>query len=195
MPSHRLPTVGRVPNVSPPPMSTTAGAPPVEIRASTRRRKTVVAHWEGDGIVVVVPHRMPKAQRQAYAEELVAKLLAKTDRARPTDEALAGRAGELATRFLGGRVLPTAVTWSARQRHRWASCSPADRTIRVSDRLQGVPSWVLDAVLLHELAHLLHADHGEDFRRLTATFPRTVDADVFLAGYALGLDRGGAPAG
>ncbi|MEY2456280.1 MAG: hypothetical protein QOK06_1374, partial [Acidimicrobiaceae bacterium] len=42
--------------------------PPVEVRSSTRRRKTVAAHWEGDTIVVVVPHRLPKRQRQAFAD-------------------------------------------------------------------------------------------------------------------------------
>jgi predicted metal-dependent hydrolase len=86
-------------------------------------------------------------------------------------------------------VAPTSVTWSSRQRHRWASCSPSDGTIRVSDRLQDVPPWVLDTVLLHELAHLLHPDHGPAFQALANRHPRAGDATIFLAGYAAGLDR------
>ena len=46
-------------------------------------------------------------------------------------------------------------------RTRWASCTPADGTIRISDRLRDAPAWVVDYVLVHELAHLLVPGHGE----------------------------------
>jgi predicted metal-dependent hydrolase len=72
---------------------------------------------------------------------------------------------------------------------RWGSCSPATGTIRISDRLAGVPGWVLDAVLVHELAHLIHADHSAAFHELANRHPRAADSDVFLAGYSLGLQR------
>ncbi|HUQ40718.1 MAG TPA: M48 family metallopeptidase [Acidimicrobiales bacterium] len=164
-------------------------APAVEIRVSSRRRKTVAAHWEGDDIVVVVPQRLPKRERQAFADELAAKLVAERERRRPTDASLTERAGVLSTRYLGGRAVPSAVTWSSRQGSRWGSCSPADRTIRISDRLKGVPDWVLDTVIVHELAHLICAEHSAEFRALVARHPRTADSELFLAGYALGLDR------
>jgi predicted metal-dependent hydrolase len=163
--------------------------PPVEVRSSTRRRKTVAAHWEGDTIVVVVPHRLPKRQRQAFADELAAKLIASRARNQPTDSELRDRALALSVRYLDGKAIPTSVAWSSRQGHRWGSCTAADGTIRVSDRLKSVPGWVLDAVLVHELAHLLHNDHGAEFNALVSRFPRTADSDVFLAGYSLGLDR------
>jgi predicted metal-dependent hydrolase len=165
-------------------------APTVGIRGSPRRRKTIGAHWEGETIVVLVPPRLSKKDRQIYADELSAKLIARRDRERPTDEALADRAAALSARYLDGRARPTAVTWSSRQGSRWGSCTPADGTIRVSDRLKDVPAWVLDAVLVHELAHLLHDDHGPEFNALVDRFPRTADSDVFLSGYSLGLARG-----
>lgn len=163
--------------------------PSVEIRTSTRRRKTVAAHWEGEVIVVVVPHRLPARDRQAYAAHLAAKLIADRSRRRPTDEALTDRARELSRRYLDGKAQPSAVTWSARQRSRWGSCSPSARTIRISDRLTDVPTWVLDAVLVHELAHLLHPEHSSEFHELANRHPRTRDSEQFLAGYALGLAR------
>jgi predicted metal-dependent hydrolase len=166
-----------------------ADQPPVEIRASRRRRKTVAAFWEGDTVVVAVPHWMPDRDRWAYAAELVPKLVADRERRRPTDAALTERAMALSQRYLEGRALPTAVTWSSRQHMRWGSCSPAHGTIRISDRLAGVPGWVLDAVLVHELAHLLHADHSAEFHELANRHPRAADSDVFLAGYSLGLQR------
>ena len=170
-------------------------APPVVVRTSTRRRKTVAAHWEGDTIVVIVPHRLTRRERQAYAEELAARLIKSRARSRPTDAALRDRAVALSKRHLDGRANPTSVTWSSRQGRRWASCTAADGTIRVSDRLRNVPGWVLDAVLVHELAHLLHNDHGPEFRELADRHPRSAEADTFLAGYALGLERAGVSPG
>ena len=168
---------------SPPP----AKEPPVEIRVSTRRRKWVAAHWEGDTIVVTVPARMSKRERAAHADELAKRLIADRDKRRPSDEQLLRRAEEVSRRYLGGRAEPAAVNWSSRQHSRWGSCSPGDRTIRISDRLMDVPSWVLDAVVLHELAHLLHGDHGDEFQALVARHPRAAEADAFLAGMEHGL--------
>ena len=161
--------------------------PEVEIRVSPRRRKWVAAHWEGDRIVVLVPQRMSKRERLAHAAQLSAQLVADRQRSRPTDDELTRRALELSARYLDGRAQPAAVTWSSRQRHRWGSCSPGDRTIRISDRLLDVPGWVLDSVLVHELAHLLRADHDEVFDDLVRRYPRTGDAAIYLEGMAHGL--------
>jgi predicted metal-dependent hydrolase len=166
-----------------------ADQPPVEIRASRRRRKTVAAFWEGDTVIVAVPHWFSEQDRRDVVEELVPRLVAAREQRRPTDAALAERAMVLSQRYLEGRAVPTAVTWSSRQHTRWGSCSPANGTIRISDRLAGVPGWVLDAVLVHELAHLLHADHSTAFHELANRHPRAADSDVFLAGYSLGLER------
>jgi predicted metal-dependent hydrolase len=166
--------------------------PAVEIRASARRRKWVAAHWEGDKIVVAVPQRMSQRERRAYAEELTARLVADRKRHRRTDEQLSRRAAELSAQYFDGLAVPTAVTWSSRQRRRWGSCSAADGTIRISDRLIDVPSWVLDAVLVHELAHLLRADHGPEFAELVARYPRSADAALFLDGFEHGVQAQGA---
>ena len=164
-----------------------ARRPPVEIRVSVRRRKWVAAHWEGDTIVVTVPAKTSKRERAAHAEELSKRLIADRDRRRPSDEQLMQRAMELSRLHLDGRAVPSAVNWSSRQRSRWGSCSPSDRTIRLSDLLMDVPRWVLDSVIVHELAHLLHGDHGDEFRALVARYPRTAEADAFLAGLEYGL--------
>ncbi len=67
-------------------------------------------------------------------------------------------------------------------RTRWASCTPSDATIRVSERLRDVPSWVLDYVLVHELAHLLVPGHDARFWALVRRYPRTERSIGYLEG-------------
>ena len=69
-------------------------------------------------------------------------------------------------------------------RSRWGSCSPADGTIRLSERLQQMPDFVIDYVLTHELAHLVVADHSDRFWRLLATVPNLERARGYLEGWS-----------
>jgi hypothetical protein len=84
-------------------------------------------------------------------------------------------------------ILPSSVRWVNNQQARWASCSPASREIRVSNRLRQCPEWVIDAVLVHELAHLQEADHSPPFYEIADRHPRQGESALFLEGYALGL--------
>ena len=91
-------------------------------------------------------------------------------------------------RYLDGQAAPASVRWVASMRTRWASCTPEDGSIRVSERLRSVPSWVLDYVLVHELAHLRVAGLRRGFlvaRNATAGFERA-------RGYLDGLSAGAA---
>lgn len=47
----------------------------------------------------------------------------------------------------------------------WGSCTPS-KTIHIDWRLVFAPKRVLEYVVVHELAHLEHRSHGEDFWRL-----------------------------
>jgi predicted metal-dependent hydrolase len=53
-----------------------------------------------------------------------------------------------------------------------------------------MPQWVIDYVLLHELAHLLVAGHTADFWRLLEAYPQTQQAKGFLEGVAFATSRG-----
>jgi hypothetical protein len=123
---------------------------------------------------------------------MVARLLAKDARRRPSDTALARRAARLSERHLDGRAQPVSVRWVGNMRSRWGSATPADRTIRLSDRLQSMPEWVVDYVLVHELAHLLVADHSPRFWALVARYPRAELARGYLLGVAAGDPAGDA---
>jgi predicted metal-dependent hydrolase len=164
----------------------------VEVRRSRRRRRTVAAYRDEDKVVVLVPARMTRAEEQECVATMLARLERSEQRRRPSDAGLARRAAALSERYLDGRAAPLAVRWVENQNSRWGSCTPSDRSIRLSTRLQGMPVWVIDYVLLHELAHLLETGHSPAFWSWVGRFPRAERAKGFLEGVAaaahLGID-------
>jgi hypothetical protein len=162
-------------------------APPVDVRTSTRRRKTAGAFWKDGRVVVVLPARMPRADRPDMVDHLVRRVLAQRPHVTSSDTDLAARAAALSDRYLDG-VSPSSIRWVTNQFSRWASCTCTSTEIRVSDRLRVVPGWVLDAVLVHELAHLVEPNHSARFRSLVARYARSAEADVYLDGFSLGME-------
>jgi len=160
----------------------------VEVRRSRRRTRTVTAFREGGRLVVAIPDRFTRRQEREWVRRMVERLESQEQRRKPSDDALATRATELSRRYLGGQAVPTSVAWSSRQGRRWGSCSTADGSIRISTRVRGMPTWVLDYVLLHELAHLLSGGHGPEFWALLAGYPRLERARGFLDGYSFASD-------
>ena len=162
----------------------------IEVRRSHRRRRTVSARREGDRVVVLIPASMSRADERVWVARMVERLEAGERRRRPSDLDLMARATELSERYLGGHARPRSIRWVSNQRSRWGSCTPSDGSIRLSDRLQGMPGYVVDYVILHELAHLLVAGHNRDFWTLLRSYPRLERARGFLDGVALakGID-------
>jgi predicted metal-dependent hydrolase len=156
----------------------------IEVRRSRQRRRTVSAYREGGRTIVLIPARFSADEERAWVDAMVQRLEAGEKRRRPSDEQLVVRAGELSRRFLGGLAKPVSITWVTNQNSRWGSCTPADGTIRISARVKGMPGWVLDYVILHELTHLLQPGHGGEFWSLLESYPRTDRARGYLEGVA-----------
>lgn len=155
---------------------------PVEVRRSTRRRRTVSAYEREGRLVVLLPSWMGAEEEKAWVERMRVRVRARQTRGRVSDEDLRRRAEGLSNRYLGGRGRPSSVTWVANQSRRWGSATPADGTVRLSDRLQRMPTWVSDYVLLHELAHLVEPNHGDRFWALLSGYPHLERAKAFLEG-------------
>ena len=161
-----------------------ASAENVEVRRSSRRRRTVSAYRDGDKTVVLVPARFSRAEEQQWVARMLERLAARERRRRPTDAGLLNRAQALSARYLDGAAMPSSVRWVDNQQGRWGSCTPADGSIRLSRRLLGMPGWVLDYVIVHELAHLIVPDHGPGFWALVMSYPKAERARGYLEGVA-----------
>jgi predicted metal-dependent hydrolase len=148
---------------------------PVDVIRSRRRTRTAQAYEVGGRLRVLIPAHLSEGEEAAVVEELVGKI---TRKLASTTTDLETRARDVAARY--GLRTPTRVVWSERQTSRWGSCSPREGTIRISSRLAGMPHWVLDWVLVHELAHLEVSNHGERFKALVGRYPLAERAEGYL---------------
>lgn len=148
---------------------------PVEIIRSPRRKKTVQARVTNGTIVVRVPAGLSDAEETRLVDSIVRKVSRKIGAG---DVDLAARARKLARRF--ELPEPTSISWSDRQNTRWGSCTASDGSIRISSRLETVPAFVLDFVIVHELAHLRVSGHGSAFQELVQRYPQAERATGYL---------------
>jgi predicted metal-dependent hydrolase len=161
--------------------------PVVEVRRSQRRRRTVSAYRDGERVVVLIPDQFSRAEETEWVDKMLARLAAREERLSRTDDELQARSRRLIDQYLpdyARAAMPASVRWVTNQNGRWGSCTPADRSIRISHRIQEMPDWVIDYVLLHELAHLVVPHHNARFWALVGRYEKTERARGYLEGIA-----------
>ena len=150
---------------------------PFEIRVerSTRRKRTVGAQMKGSVLHIIVPSWMSKAEEAVWREKMAERFR----RSIETDRIdLRERSTTLARRYDLPR--PAEIKWSDTMKSQWGSCTPASGSIRLSSRLAMFPNWVLDYVIVHELAHLVVLAHNDEFWRLVNQYPKAERAIGYL---------------
>lgn len=169
---------------------TGASRPDLRIIPSARRRRSSSARLVGDVVEVRVPALMPVAEQRRVAERLRDRIVRSIQRTRRVPD-LERRAQELNRLLFGGRLRWQAIGF-AEQRSRWGSCTPGSGTIRIARRAADLPSWVLDYLLVHELAHLVEGNHGPRFWKLVERYPLTERARGYLMAvdHGAGIERG-----
>jgi len=148
---------------------------PVEVIRSSRRIKTVSARIVEGVIRVRIPSWMSADDETTYVDDIVRRIEQKR---RSNSVDLESRARRLAEKF--DLPTPDSIRWVSNQNQRWGSCTISSREIRISDRLVDVPPWVLDHVIIHELAHLVVPDHSAEFDSLLARNPLSERAIGYL---------------
>lgn len=164
--------------------------PPIEIIRSPNRTRTASARMVDGTLVVRVPQGLSVAEETRLVETLSQKVLHKVRKEQGHLPDLAKRAADLNRRYFSGKLKVREIKWVTNQRHRYGSCTPATATIRISDRLATMPLWVLDYVLVHELAHLIEANHSSAFWNLVSRYPLTERARGYLIAVGLEAESG-----
>lgn len=147
----------------------------VEVVRSARRRKTVQARQVDGRLRISIPATMTQAEETRWIEEMTRRF-ERRSRAAPID--LTGRAGALARQY--HLPAPASIRWVENQRTRWGSCTLGTGTVRISTALASFPRWVLDYVIVHELAHLIEPNHSPAFWAVVARYPRAERARGYL---------------
>ncbi|MCP4224504.1 MAG: M48 family metallopeptidase [Actinomycetia bacterium] len=151
----------------------------VEVIRSPKRRKTAQARLVGSTVEIRIPARCSGTEEA----ELVDHFRAKFERSRAADTVdLTQQATKLAHQF--GLPEPASIRWVSNQRFRWGSCTPVDGSVRLSDRMTEFPPWVIDYVIVHELAHLVVENHSAAFWALVDNYPLTERARGYLLAMA-----------
>lgn len=171
---------------------------PIVVRRTARRKTGLAAFWENGQAVIAVPARLSLEDETYWVPHMAAKLehskqreagLAGRRNVPASDAALLQRSLSLSAAYLGARAVPESVRWVNNQNDRWGSATPARRTIRISHHVQGMPDWVVDYVLLHELAHLIHPNHSTAFWAELAGYSKLEEAKAFLQGASFASAR------
>ena len=147
----------------------------VEIRLSTRRKKTINARPDGHRTIILAPAWLSEQQLLDRATDLVQKVHRKVGRGMggvASDEELEQLARQLNEKHLGGRARWDSIRWVGNMTTRWGSCTPTTGRIRISDRLQHVPDYVLDSVVIHELVHTWVPNHSAEFWEWAGKAPK-----------------------
>lgn len=163
---------------------------PVRIIRSTRRTKTISSQWKNERFVVSVPAALSATAERTFVEEMLKKYRQRkaNEANASSDQTLEQRAELLDRQYTGGLAQPVSVRWVSNQDKRWGSATLYRRTIRLSSRLQYMPQWVQDYVLVHELCHLVEPQdgHGKRFQNLLNRFERRAEADAYLKAFSNG---------
>ena len=164
----------------------------IRIKRSTKRTKTVSARQVNGVLEVSAPAYMSDQELQPIIEKLQTRMVDREARKNRTatlnDRDLEQIAAQLNQRYFQNRLKWNSISWSTRQNKRYGSCTPTDKTIRISHQLTKMPRFVLEYVVMHELAHLIEGNHSPKFWKLVNRYSLTERARGYLM--AVGLEEG-----
>lgn len=157
----------------------------IEIIRSANRRKTVSAKLDGDTLVVRAPAAMSDAELAPIIANLKKRMEKKIRPIAESDADLEKRADRLNKAYFDGKLKWASIKYVKNQNKRYGSCTPARGTIRISDRVAAMPDFVRDYVVMHEISHLVEANHSHRFWALCNRYPLTERARGYLMALSL----------
>lgn len=156
-------------------------SPQVTVIRSRRRKKTIQTKSTADHLWIYLPAGMSAKEEQKWIDRMIQRnnRWRQKKTLKESDGWLQKRAEELNKKYFGG-TLQYSICFVSNQRTRFGSCTSLDHSIRISDRVKTMPSWVQDYIIIHELAHLLHPDHSKKFWELVDQYKYAERAKGYL---------------
>jgi predicted metal-dependent hydrolase len=150
----------------------------------------VEARLESGVLVVRAPAAISDAELVPIIEKLKARVEKKQrHRQFKSDTSLQARARDLNRRYFDGKLTWGSIRYVTNQNKRFGSCTPSHGTIRISHHVAGMPAWVRDYVIVHELAHLVEPNHSRAFWDLVNRYPKTERARGYLIAIGMEADE------
>jgi predicted metal-dependent hydrolase len=165
-----------------------SGTLTVEITRDKRLRKSVRWLLKQETIQVRVPEHVPPRELDRLVDDIIERVRKQRTRARKqNDDALEQRALRLNRKYFGGELRWHTIRWVSNMTRRLGSCTEGGATdgdIRISDRIKSWPSYVVDYIVAHELAHRKYPNHSPEFWKYLSRYPDTERARGFIEGVA-----------
>lgn len=139
--------------------------PPQVIIIRSKRRKKTIQTKSGEGkLWIYLPAGMRPKDEQIWIDRMIKRneRWEQKKTCKQSDGWLMQRAEMLNKKFFNG-ALDFSIRFVTNQHSRFGSCTSLDRSIRISNRVRTMPSWVQDYIIIHELAHLVYPDHSKKF--------------------------------
>jgi len=164
------------------------GPSQVTVIRSRRRKKTIQTKY-GDGhLWIYLPAGMSPKEEQKWVDRMIKKSerCEQKKTVKESDGWLRHRAQELNEKYFNGS-LNFSIRFVTNQNSRYGSCTSLDKSIRISDRVKSMPSWVQDYIIIHELTHLIYPDHSKKFWETVNRYKYAERAKGYLI--ALGVEQ------
>jgi len=141
----------------------------VERSASSVSRATL----NKNVILVKLAKGLPQEVENAHITSLAVRVIS-----RALQDKVAARVAEINALYFGSKLGKVRIRNNV---SKWGSYSTKTKNINLDFKLLFVPSWVMDYVIVHELAHSKVSNHSKAFWQLVASaMPKYKDAKKWL---------------
>ncbi|PID29536.1 MAG: hypothetical protein CR982_02400 [Candidatus Cloacimonadota bacterium] len=150
------------------------------VKRSKKRRKTVQIQIKDDEIIVLAPESISNEELNFFIEKAVSNFEKKKS-IKNSENYLKERALFLKKKFFVENLPNFELYYSTKMgRGSWGICYSSRGVITLNHKLSTYPEWVLDYVIVHEMAHFIYQDHSRKFWEIVSRYPLKERAIGFL---------------
>lgn len=152
----------------------------VEVIRSKKRKKTVQAKVVKNTLRIYLPAGLKQSEESRWIQKMTQQIERKQRKqALNSTNQLQQRAEYINNKYFDGK-LDFSIQFVTNQTSKHGSCTPASKTIRISDEIADYPRYVQDYLIIHELTHLLYPNHSQQFWNKVNEYPYVERAKGFL---------------